>query len=86
MGAYYPTLTAACALGERIYTHDMNGNEIEENVYKNGKLISAYRYSYEFDQWKNWTTKKGTFYSSEYGDIGFTPSSVTYREITYYGD
>ena len=53
---------------------------------------SAFNYQHthkmwvEFDQWKNWTTKKGTFYSSEYGDIGFTPSSVTYREITYYGD
>ncbi len=71
---------------KHVYTYDRNGNEIELNVYKNGKLAYAYRYTYDFDQFKNWTKKKETYYSSKYDDLGFTPSSVTYREITYYED
>jgi hypothetical protein len=71
---------------KHIYTYDRDGNEIERNVYKNGKLTYACRYTYDLDQWKNWTKKKETFYSSEYGDFGFTPSSITYREISYYDD
>ena len=71
---------------KHIHTYDRDGNEIERNVYKNGRLTYAYRYTYDFDHWKNWTKKKKTRYISEYGDSGFTPSSITYREISYYED
>jgi len=71
---------------KHIYTYDRSGNELERNVYKNGKLIYAYRYTYDFDHWENWTKKKETRYISKYGDFGFTPSSITYREISYYED
>ena len=71
---------------KHIHTYDRDGNEIERNVYKNGRLTYAYRYTYDFDHWKNWTKKKEIYYNSKHDDPGFTPFSVTYREITYYED
>lgn len=69
-----------------VYTYDRNGNEIEQHVYKNEKLEDAFRYTYEFDEWKNWIKKKGIYYNSKYDNLGYIPSSVTYREIIYYED
>lgn len=64
--------------------YDKEGYNIEDKIYTHGKLTSSSKYTYELDQWSNWIKCYETYYHSEYASIGFTPSGVTYREITYY--
>jgi hypothetical protein len=79
----------------RNYIYDSNGNLIEEisySVYTPGKTLGeeyiAYRYNYmQFDQMGNWLKRYGTSYLQKEGSysglLGYTPSSMGYREITY---
>jgi antitoxin component YwqK of YwqJK toxin-antitoxin module len=58
---------------------DAQGREIEQLQYKNGKLNSAERFTYETNAHGDWVKKHGTFWSA---------SAVEnyYREITYYSE
>lgn len=62
---------------------DKEGKVIEERTFTNGKLTDVARYSYEIDEHGNWVKQYCESYSPEYEDLGYTPSSVTYRNITY---
>ncbi len=61
------------------------GNETEVSTYTKGKLVYIDRYTYELDQYGNWTKQIGSFYFAKFPQLGFAPGRTQYREITYYG-
>jgi hypothetical protein len=67
-----------------VSTYGRDGFLVEEKVYMNNKLESVYQYTYRTDEHGNWIEQYRTHYMSEYPESGFTPSTVTYREITYW--
>lgn len=69
----------------RVFTYGRHGFVNEEKFYDNDKLHSVSRYSYETDDYGNWIKRYETLQSAKDPELGFTPSSVTYREIIYFG-
>lgn len=68
-----------------VRTFDRDGNEIEVSTYTKGALEDIERYTYEFDQYGNWTKQVSSVYFSKWPRLGFAPGRTQYREITYYG-
>jgi hypothetical protein len=64
---------------------DRGGNEIEVSTYTKGNQGDIDRYTYEFDQYGNWTKQVGSVYFAKFPQLGFAPGRTQYREITYYG-
>jgi hypothetical protein len=53
---------------------------------RNGELRYVKNFTYQDDSNGNWVVQDVTTYSPEYSDVGFTPWSRTYREVSYYED
>lgn len=67
-----------------VYSYDRNGFEIESKEYLNEKISKVRRYTYEIDSNGNWTKRFLTLYDSRWSSIGYVPTSVVYRDITYF--
>ena len=65
---------------------DAQGLEVEELSYKDNKLDSAKRFTYEMNSRGDWVKKHETFWSAKFSGLGYAPSENYYREITYYGE
>lgn len=63
---------------------DPHGREIEQSGYKNGKLDSVERFTYEDNSHGDWIKKHGELWSSKVPSLGFTPYENNYREIQYF--
>ena len=67
-----------------VFTYGGDRFLAERKVYLNNKLDAVHRYEYETDEYGNWIKQSDTIFGPEYSEYGFTPSSVVYRDITYY--
>ncbi|MBD0373322.1 MAG: TonB family protein [Pyrinomonadaceae bacterium] len=84
--AYYP-VPGAAVTGKEVYKYDDKGNIIEMTLQDDkGTLLSKETYTYEFDQFGNWTKMTTSVAVIENGKITFEPTEVTYRTISYYLD
>jgi TonB family protein len=84
--AYYPVPGAAIT-GKEVYKYDDKGNIVEMILQdEKGTLLSKETYTYEFDQFGNWTRMTTSVAVIENGKITFEPTEVTYRTISYYLD
>jgi S1-C subfamily serine protease len=67
-----------------VSTYGRDGLLAETKWYRNDKLQWVSRYKYETDEYGNWIKQYESLYKPKYAELGFTPMSVVYREITYY--
>jgi TonB family protein len=81
---YFPAAGSA-STGREVYKYDDKGNINEMTLSAaDGALISKEVYKYEFDSLGNWTKMTTSVAVVENGAIGFEPTEVTYRTISYY--
>jgi TonB family protein len=84
--AYFPVPGAALT-GKEVYKYDDKGNIIEMTLLNSdGSLLSKEVYSYEFDNFGNWTKMTTSVAVLEGGKVTYEPTEVTYRIISYYLD
>jgi periplasmic protein TonB len=84
--AYFP-VTGAALTGKEVYKYDDKGNIAEMTLLNaDGSLLSKEVYSYEFDQFGNWTKMTTSVAVVEGGKLSYEPTEVTYRMISYYLD
>ncbi|HEX8922035.1 MAG TPA: energy transducer TonB [Pyrinomonadaceae bacterium] len=84
--AYYPVAGAALT-GKEVYKYDDKGNIAEMTLLNaDGSLLSKETYTYEFDNFGNWTKMTTSVALIEGGKLSYEPTEVTYRMITYYLD
>jgi TonB family protein len=84
--AYFPVPGAALT-GKEVYKYDDKGNIVEMTLLNaDGSLLSKEVYSYEFDQFGNWTKMTTSVAVVEGGKLSYEPTEVTYRMISYYLD
>jgi protein TonB len=84
--AYFPVPGAALT-GKEVYKYDDKGNIVEMTLLNaDGSLLSKEVYSYEFDQFGNWTRMTTSVAVIEGGKLSYEPTEVTYRTISYYLD
>lgn len=84
--AYFP-IPGASITGKEVYKYDDKGNIIEMTLQdEKGMLLSKETYTYELDQFGNWTKMTTSVAVIENGKITFEPTEVTYRTISYYLD
>ncbi|HKR00142.1 MAG TPA: energy transducer TonB [Pyrinomonadaceae bacterium] len=84
--AYFPVPGAALT-GKEVYKYDDKGNIVEMTLLNtDGTLLSKEVYSYEFDNFGNWTKMTTSVAVLEGGKITYEPTEVTYRLISYYLD
>jgi TonB family protein len=84
--AYFPVPGAALT-GKEVYKYDDKGNIVEMTLLNaDGSLLSKEVYSYEFDQFGNWTKMTTSVAVIEGGKLSYEPTEVTYRTISYYLD
>lgn len=84
--AYYP-VPGAAVTGKEVYKYDDKGNIIEMTLQDEKRtLLSKETYTYEFDQFGNWTKMTTSVAVIENGKITFEPTEITYRTISYYLD
>ncbi|HEX7996955.1 MAG TPA: TonB family protein [Pyrinomonadaceae bacterium] len=84
--AYFP-VSGATLTGKEVYKYDDKGNIIEMTLQDaSGTLLSKEVYTYEFDNFGNWTKMTTSVAVIEGGKINFEPTEITYRTITYYLD
>jgi hypothetical protein len=78
------TETVSKSIGTRsLTTYNKNGLETDSKYYVDGKLLQGHRYIYEFDASGNWIKCFVSRYDSKFPSLGYIPSGVRYREITY---
>lgn len=84
--AYFPVPGAALT-GKEVYKYDDKGNIVEMTLLNtDGSLLSKETYTYEFDQFGNWTRMTTSVAVIEGGKLSYEPTEVTYRIISYYLD
>jgi protein TonB len=84
--AYFP-VAGATLTGKEVYKYDDKGNIVEMTLQDtSGTLLSKEIYTYEFDNFGNWTRMVTSVAVIEGGKLSFEPTEVTYRTITYYLD
>jgi TonB family protein len=84
--AYFPVPGAALT-GKEVYKYDDKGNIVEMTLLNaDGSLLSKEVYTYEFDNFGNWTKMTTSVAMIEGGKIVYEPTEVTYRMISYYLD
>jgi TonB family protein len=84
--AYFPVPGAALT-GKEVYKYDDKGNIVEMTLLnQDGSLLSKEVYSYEFDQFGNWTKMTTSIAVIEGGKLSYEPTEITYRMISYYLD
>jgi TonB family protein len=83
---YFP-VAASAPTGREVYKYDDRGNISEMTLMgANGSMVSRETYKYEYDSLGNWTRMTTSVAVVENGAIGFEPTEVTYRTISYYLD
>ncbi len=71
--------------GKEEYQYDDKGNIIEMTLKAaDGTVLSKEKYEYEFDEVGNWKKMTSAVAVYENGRLGYEPTEVTYRTITYY--
>jgi len=65
---------------------DVQGRETEQLEYKDGKLVSAQRFTYVINAHGDWVKKHGTLWVANAPRLGYQSSENSYREITYYSE
>src|SRR6266446_5206862 len=71
--------------GKEEYKYDDKGNIIEMTLRAtDGSVLSKEKYEYEFDELGNWKKMTTAVAVYENGRLGYEPTEVTYRTITYY--
>jgi TonB family protein len=71
--------------GKEQYQYDDKGNIIEMTLRStDGSVLSKEKYEYEFDEVGNWKKMTSAVAVYENGRLGYEPTEVTYRTITYY--
>lgn len=84
--AYFPVPGAALT-GKEVYKYDDKGNIVEMTLLnEDGSLLSKEVYTYEFDNFGNWTKMMASVALIEGGKLSYEPTEVTYRMISYYLD
>jgi TonB family protein len=84
--AYFPVPGAALT-GKEVYKYDDKGNIVEMTLLNtDGTLLSKEVYSYELDNFGNWTKMTTSVAVIEGGKLSYEPTEVTYRMISYYLD
>jgi TonB family protein len=84
--AYFPVPGAALT-GKEVYKYDDKGNIVEMTLLNaDGSLLSKEVYTYEFDNFGNWTKMTASVALIEGGKLSYEPTEVTYRMISYYLD
>jgi TonB family protein len=84
--AYFPVPGAALT-GKEVYKYDDKGNIVEMTLLNaDGSLLSKEVYSYELDNFGNWTKMTTSVAVIEGGKLSYEPTEVTYRMISYYLD
>lgn len=71
-------------LQKHVFTYGRHGFVAEEKTYLNDVLESVSRFTYETDDNGNWIKRYENGFSAKYSELGYTPVSMTYREITYH--
>jgi len=76
-------------ISTKINTHsrtkyDENGRATQEEYFTDGILRWTDRYTYESDREGNWVKRTHFRMDEKFSSLGFTPFSVTYRQITYF--
>jgi len=80
----YP-VEAGTLPGKEEYQYDARGNMIEMTLRgADGSILSKEKYEYEFDELGNWKKMISAVAVYENGRVGYEPTEVTYRTITYY--
>ena len=71
--------------GKEEYQYDDKGNIVEMTLRAgDGSVLSKEKYEYEFDEFGNWKKMTSAVAVYENGRLGYEPTEVTYRTITYY--
>src|SRR6266404_244783 len=71
--------------GKEEYQYDDKGNIVEMTLRAgDGSILSKEKYEYEFDEFGNWKKMTSAVAVYENGRLGYEPTEVTYRTITYY--
>ena len=84
--AYFPVPGAALT-GKEVYKYDDKGNIVEMTLLNaDGSLLSKEVYTYEFDNFGNWTKMTASVALIEGGRLSYEPTEITYRMISYYLD
>ena len=84
--AYFPVPGAALT-GKEVYKYDDKGNIVEMTLFnEDGSLLSKEIYTYEFDNFGNWTKMTASVALIEGGKLSYEPTEITYRMISYYLD
>jgi TonB family protein len=84
--AYFPVPGAALT-GKEVYKYDEKGNIVEMTLLNtDGSLLSKEVYTYEFDNFGNWTKMMASVALIEGGKLSYEPTEITYRMISYYLD
>jgi TonB family protein len=84
--AYFPVAGAALT-GKEVYKYDDKGNIVEMTLLNtDGSLLSKEVYTYEWDNFGNWTKMTTSVAVIEGGKLSYEPTEVTYRMISYYLD
>jgi TonB family protein len=83
-GSYYP-VPGATLTGKEKYQYDDKGNLIEAVLLKeDGSILNKEIYTYDFDQYGNWTKVITSVAVNRKGTWTIEMSEVTYRSIEYY--
>src|SRR5215213_492887 len=74
-------------VGKEEYKYDSRGNITEMTLRDDrGAIISREAYTYEFDNFGNWTAMTTSLVVFENGELKKEPVEVTHRTLTYYFD
>ena len=68
-----------------VMKYDENGRETDWLVYTGDVLHGKTQFTYEENEYGDWTVQHATFWNSTKSDLGFIPLGETYRSISYFG-
>jgi antitoxin component YwqK of YwqJK toxin-antitoxin module len=68
-----------------VMKYDENDRETDWLVYTGDVLRGKTHFTYEENEYGDWTVQHATFWNSTKSDLGFIPLGETYRNISYFG-
>ena len=66
-------------------TYDENGRETDWLVYIGDTLRGKTHFTYEDNEYGDWTVQHATLWNPAEPDLGLIPLGETYRTISYFG-